>query len=596
MNRLLSCLLSLSLLSITGCATDAIGNNSHNLTAAGTSVHSQTAGTDLDQSSNGVPASQAKPLTDGSPAALLYNLMVAEIAVKRELPKVAAAHYIVAVDQSHDPKIARRATKIALYSRNYQLAERAARLWTELEPDRVEPRQVLAAVYIQNGDTAAAREHLMALLELRNLNSSKQYLTLAQFFANKSDQQAVLVVLEEIADARPDDREAQYAAAAMSIRFANYPKALSYARLAAELDPDWAEGALLHAQALSLNLHHDEGVTLLRSFTQAHPAEKRAHFALARMLLDANQPKQARTEFDRIRQNDPENGEVLFALGLLNLQLGDLASAETHLLALEKQGFQENRVRFYLGRLYEKQQKPDQAIHWYSSITDKDYRIDAATRIGYLKAGSGDVEGALALLAETETSREAHKIELAVASSDILIQAKRFPEAIATTTAALANFHNDVDLLFSRSNAHEQAGNYSEMEADVQAILKLHPDNALALNALGYSLADRGIRLDEAHRLLTKALTLEPDNPFILDSMGWAEFRLGNFETALPLLRAALELMPDGEVYAHLAELLIATGDDQQAKTLLQQGLAESPDSIHIQKVLNSLNALTESR
>ena len=596
MNRSVSNLLFLSLLSVASCATDSIGNNGNNLTAGDDHSPYQLAEANNHLHHSGVPASDAKPLTDGSTAALLYNLMVAEIAVKRELPKVAAAHYIVAVEQSHDPKIARRATKIALYSRNYQLAERAARLWTELEPERVEPRQVLSAVYIQNGNRAAAREHLMALLKLRNLNSSKQYLTLAQFFANKSDQEAVLIVLEEIADARPNDREAQYAAAAMSIRFADYPKALRYAKLTIGLDPGWAQGVLMHAQALALNQRPAEGVELLRIYTQAHPDEKQIHFALARMLLDANQPKQARTEFDRIRQADPDNGEVLFALGLLNLQLGDLTSAESHLLALEKQNFQENRVHFYLGRLAEKQKKPDQAIKWYSTISDKDYRIDAATRIAYLTADKGDVGNALALLAATETDREAQKIEIAIATSDILIQAKRFEEAISTATAALERFHNDIDLLFSRSNAHEQAGNFAAMEADVEAILQIHPDNALALNALGYSLADRGVRLDEAHRLLTKALALEPENPFILDSMGWTEYRLGNFGAALPLLRAALEIMPDGEVYAHLAELLIATGDDQQARVLLEKGLAETPDDIHIQKVLNSLNALTKSR
>ncbi|MBL4622593.1 MAG: tetratricopeptide repeat protein [Immundisolibacteraceae bacterium] len=596
MNRFVTNLLLLSLLSVAGCATDSIGNNSNNLTSSVSQGPGQSAESNNRQQPTGVAAADAKPLTDGSTAALMYNLMVAEIAVKRELPKVAAAHYIVAVGQSHDPQIARRATKIALYSRNYELAERAARLWTELEPERVEPRQVLSAVYIQNGNRAAAREHLMALLELRNLNSSKQYLTLAQFFANKSDQEAVLIVLEEIADARPQDREAQYAAAAMSIRFANYPKALHYAKLTLSLDPGWAQGVLMHAQALALNQRPDEGVELLRTYTRAHPDEKQIHLALARMLLDANQPKEARTEFDRIRQVDPDNGEVLFALGLLNLQLGDLASAETHLLALEKQNFQENRVHFYLGRLAEKQNKPDQAIKWYSTISDKDYRVDATTRIAYLQAGKGDVDGALALLTATNTSRESHKIELAVAATDILIQAKRFEEAVNTATTALEDFHDDIDLLFSRSNAHEQAGNFTAMEADVEAILKIHPDNALALNALGYSLADRGVRLDEAHRLLTKALALEPKNPFILDSMGWAEYRLGNFEAALPLLRAALEIMPDGEVYAHLAELLIATGNAQQAKTLLQKGLAEAPDDIYILKVLNSLNALTESR
>jgi len=586
MNKLFRPVLVLVLLGSSGCATTATDYSNPNMAA---NSHSA-------KPSNSSSTPSPQPLVGDSETALLYNLLVAEIAGSRNLPNVAAIHYIAAVEQNPDIALAQRATQIALYSRNYELAERAAIIWAELEPERIEPRQILAAVYIHQGDRVAAREHLLALLQLSDLNSSKEYLSLAQFFANKEDQRAMLTVLEEIAAARPEDSEAQYAAAVMALRFADYQKALKYTTIAVELRPGWSEAVVMHAQVLALNEQPDSGVTLLKTYTAEHPEQELARYSLARMLIDANQPLAARDEFNRIHQSDPDNAEALFALGLLNMQLGDLPVAKTHLLALEKKGFQENRVHFYLGKIAERQGEIEQAIRWYSTISDKDYRVDAAMRMAYLIASQGKVEKALALLEETETTRDTQVVQLAAVKVDILIHAKRYEEAIAMATDALTAHPQDVDLLFSRSSAFERVKKYSAMESDISAILAIHPDNANALNALGYSLADRGVRLTEAHEMLSKALALDPDNPYILDSMGWVEYRLGNFDKALPFLRKALAAMPDGEVYAHLGMVLIATGAEQDARELLQRGLAENPGNPDIEKALSSLNRFTESR
>ena len=585
MNKLYSLLLLVvgALLSSSGCTTTATDKGSQGLTA---------------DTNTGEPAASAtmvipQPMRGNSETALLYNLLVAEIAGGRDQPIIAAVHYIAAVEQNPDIALAERATQVSLYSRNYELAKTAATLWVELEPERVEPRQVLAAVYIQQDNLPAAREHLMALLQISDLSSSKDYLSLAQFFATKEDQQAMLTVLEEIAAARPEDSEAQYAAAMMAIRFTDYSKALQYTTVTVELRPDWSDAVIVHAQVLALNEQPDAGVASLQAYSAKHPQQKQVHYALARMLIDADRPSAAREEFDRIHQSDPDNAEVLFALGLLNMQLGDLPTATTHLLALQKKGYQENRVHYYLGKLAEQQGDPEQAIHWYSTISDEDYRVEAAARMAYLTAQLGDIEKALTLLEQTNATRDAEKLQLAVIKCDILVHAGRFEDAIATATTALATFPDNVSLLFSRSNAYERVQKYDAMENDVNTILAIHPDNANALNALGYSLADRGIRLPEAHELLSKALRLDPDNPYILDSMGWVEYRLGNYDKALPLLRKALAIMPDGEVYAHLAITLIATGAEQEARELLARGQVSLPGNAEIEKVLSSMNAVT---
>lgn len=581
-------LLLMVLLTVSGCATTADDDSDTNLNI------------NLADSATTPASRQVKfspqPNTENTEAGLIYNLLVAEIAGSRNLPGIAADHYIAAVEQHPDIALAQRATQIAIFSRDFALAERAANIWLSLDPERVEPRQVLATVYMQQNNRSAAREHLLALLQLRDLKSSKQYLSLARFFATKEDQRAMLTVLEEIADARPEDGEAQFAAAVMAVRFNDYSKAEGYSQTAVNLRPEWGEATMLHAQVLALNDDPDRGIALLRGYIADHPEQKQAQHSLARMLIDANQPDAARDEFDRIHQADPDNAEALFALGLLNMQLGELEAARTHLLALEAKGFQENRVHYYLGKLAERLGEPQQALKWYSSITDKEYRVDAAARMAYLIAHQGDLDQALELLDQTETNRDNEKSQLAVTRSDILIHAGRYEEAISVATKALAITPDNVDLLFSRSSAYERSQNFDAMEDDIRAILVIHPDNTHALNALGYSLADRNLRLPEAHALLTRAITLEPENPYILDSMGWVEYRLGNFEKALPYLRKALAAMPDGEVYAHLATVLLATGAQQDAKELLQEGLAKIPDNAEILKALNNLNSLSESR
>ena len=584
MNRIYQLLVVMVLVSQAACATHDVARSAH-------SQHRQDQNRVGD--SDNTATNTAKPLTDPSTSAMLYNLLVGEVALKRKLTTIAAEHYIVAAEQSRDIDVVRRATQVALFSQDYRAAERSAQLWLRLQPDQVEPRQVLSAIYVQQGNREAAREHLMALVTLRELNSSKQYLTLARYFATEDNQKAALTVLEEIASARPDDGEAHFAAAAMALRLNEQQLALHYAARATELKPEWPEAMLVYAQALAINEQPQQGVEALQSFIAAHPGSQPVRHTLARMLLETNQPAAARQQYDQLHQNEPDNNEVLFALSLLNLQLGDLQAARSHLLALEKRDFQANRVHYYLGKLAEKEQLIDQAIEWYSKITDRDYRVDAAIRIALLQANRGETNEALALLEQTESKLDSQRIALAVTRTDILTRAGRFQLAIDAASAGLEAHPGDVDLLFSRSSAYERNGQFDLMEQDIRSILKAHPENAHALNALGYSLADRGVRLQEAHQLLTEALALEPDNPFIIDSMGWVEYRLGNLERAVSLLRRALEIMPDGEVYAHLAEALAASGEQQEARKLLNQGLTESPGNTHITAALQRLDALS---
>jgi tetratricopeptide (TPR) repeat protein len=266
------------------------------------------------------------------------------------------------------------------------------------------------------------------------------------------------------------------------------------------------------------------------------------------------------------------------AVGLLAMQLNDLDAAETYLTQALDAGFKDDdTVRIYLGQVEEARKRYDAAAQWYLSVASGDNYLDARIRYASLLARQEKVQEARAALRALAEESELYLAQAAQAEAQILRERKDYQGAFDLLSDALNSRPNSPDLLYDRAMVAERLSRLDLMEQDLRQLIQVKPDHAHAYNALGYTLADHSIRLEEAIQLLNKALKLAPEDPFILDSMGWAQYRAGRHDLALDYLRRAYSGRPDPEIAAHLGEVLWVTGDREGARSIWEASLKTNP-------------------
>jgi tetratricopeptide (TPR) repeat protein len=328
----------------------------------------------------------------------------------------------------------------------------------------------------------------------------------------------------------------------------------------------------------------------MREFLTAHPDARELRLAYARALVSANQVTEARTEFTRLTRDFPRNAEVSFAAGLLSLQVGDLEEARDFLTqTLEYDPRDPDTVYYYLGQVSERMKQPEVAATRYAEVKSGNYLVPARARQAALLAQAGKLDEALALLAFTQAENDTQKVRLIEAQSELLRDSKQLEAAYQMLTDGIKRFPDSSNLLYDRAMVAEKLDKLDVLEADLRRVIAMRPDDAQAYNALGYTLADRTNRLAESIALLDKALSLAPDDPFVLDSVGWAQYRAGNLARAQEYLERAYRLRPDPEIAAHLGEVMWASGQRIEAGKLWQTSLQTHPQNEILLETLNRL-------
>lgn len=517
-------------------------------------------------------------------------LLLADMAAQHGDYAQAAAKYTAVAEQARDAEIARRAVQAALYGQDVPAAIAAAQAWQRIEPQSVDAAQLLTGLELQRGNAEAARTHLRSLLALKNFSSRQDYLNLVRLLNQNVPPETLLGVLDALLESRPDDPEALFAYSLAATGLGQAQRADKPSARLLELQPGVDEALLLRAQILLQTDRSQAARELLRGFLKTHPRHVQARLTLARVLLEDKDYAGARDAFDIVLKQDPANGDARLAAALLAGQLGDRRTARAQLLKLAGDEKRADQANFYLGKLAEDAGNPLQAIDRYARVTAGEHYLDALLRRANLLAQQGDLDAGVALLAAAASESDDNRTRLLLAQSDLLLQGNRALQAEALINEALAQDPDSMDLLFARSMVLDKLNRTAEMEQDLRRILEIDPKNANALNAWGYTLADRGERLDEAYTLINRALEQSPDNPYILDSLGWVLFRKGDLVGAESYLRRALSLLPDAEVYAHLAEVLHAQGRTDEARKVLAEGLDKSPTDPRLLGVQSKLD------
>jgi tetratricopeptide (TPR) repeat protein len=533
-----------------------------------------------------------KPLTEkpdvrGKDA---YHLLVAELAISRGQTELAVEHYLQLAKSQQNPAIAERAVKVAVYGENLEAAIEAAQRWVELDPTRTEAQQVIAAIYIRQNRVDDAFIYLDSVIQKTDISDKQLFSSLIGVLAREKNVQTVMAVSRKIADKYPGRPYALYLHAMLSAQGNQTEEALSYIDRALELEE--IEGAYNARAKLLLQLgRREEAVSSLEQAVNRLPNDKSLRMTYARLLVDMKQYEKARVQFERLYVESPEDDELLYTLGLLSLESDRLDDAEKYLLKLLETGEREGEALYYLGRINEGRQQYDDAISWYKRVHDGQYQFDARLRIANMLGKSGRIEEANDYLKSMLKGSQSHAslVRIYMAQGDLLRSVERYHEAIEVYDTALEVVPGNNDLLYARALTAESVDRLDILEADLRAILKTEPDNAHALNALGFTLADRTERYEEAYQLIKRALEIMPEDPAIIDSFGWVNYRLGNYDEAIRLLRRALSRYEDVEIAAHLGEVLWVSGKKEEARSVWQKALKKSPGDPLIEDTMHRL-------
>jgi tetratricopeptide (TPR) repeat protein len=508
---------------------------------------------------------------------LLYEYLLAEIAGQRGALGVSAQAYADLAKHTRDPRIAKRAVEIALYARMPAAALDSARIWYEADPSSIQALHALTSLLIASKHEKEALPYLQKLL--KRDASGNDFLQLNRLFAGNRDKALTLKLVQQLAQPYPKVAQAHFAIAQAAENAGNSELALAEAREASKLKPDWELAVLLEAQLLQRQ-SNALALQRLRAFLDQHPKAREVRLAYARLLVGEHKYAEARVQFQTLSKDFPDNADVVFAVGALSLQLKDYAQAEANFKRLLTLAYHDkDTARLYLGQIAEEQKHYPEALRWYDQITDGELYLQARIRHALVLSKQGKLDAARAYLQQVHTNSVEQRVRLVLAESQILRDAKRPREAFDLIGQALKKMPEQPDLLYDYAMVANTLGRMDVLETSLKTLIRLQPDHAQAYNALGYTLADHNERLPEAHALIRKALQLSPDDPFIIDSMGWVLYRMGKNDQALQYLRKAYSAQPDPEIAAHLGEVLWVKGEHAQAEKIWHEAVKKNPDN-----------------
>lgn len=517
---------------------------------------------------------------------ILFKVMLAEVAVQRGQPQVAVSAYLDVARQTQDPRIAQRATEIAWNARMIPAALEAAGIWLKADPGSQRARQVLAALLLNQAKVAEALPHLENWLAADPSHVGQNFLQIYSLLARNPDRKTVLEALQKLAARYPEVPEARLVVAQAAWNADESELSLAEAQAALALRPDWEVAALFQAQVLQRR-SNGEALAYLAGYLERNPKAKDARLNYARLLVAERNYPEARKQFEVLLKDFPQNADVTVAVALLAMQARDYDAAESHLKRALSLGYKDpDSVRLYLGQVEEERKRFDAALQWYASVEPGEQYINAQTRYASVLAKQGRLEEARAHLRQVNARTSQQRIQLTQAEASILREAMAYQEAFDLLSRALESSPDNPDLLYDHAMAAEKVNRIDVLESNLRKLIKLRPDHAHAYNALGYTFADRNERLDEARELIETALKLAPDDPFILDSMGWVLYRLGRVEEALGYLHRAYALRPDPEIAAHLGELLWIEGKREEAEKIWTDMLREHPKNEVLQNTI----------
>ena len=506
----------------------------------------------------------------------MYEFLVAEIAAQRGDVEGALAVFHRLARELKDPQIARRAVETAIRARAFGPALDAATLLLELDPESTLAREIMAALLANESDLAKARDTLGRVIE-KTPNRGSIVMQLSHLLGKFPDKAAVLETTRAVTAPYDTLPEARYAVGVAALIAGNVELAALEANAALELKPSWEQAAILKAQVLRKSAP-GEVIAFYQDFVVEHPGSQEVRMQLGRELAAERKLAEAREQFREVDRRARNDSQAAYAIGLLSLQLDDFTEAQVAFTRALKQGYRDpTSIYLGLGQASEGLKRYEEAIGWYQKVEAGDW-VRAQLKIATLIARQQGVAAGRDYLHRIEPRTSDDSIQMIQVEAQLLRDAKAWNDTYEMLTKAVARFPDSFELLYDRAMAAERIDRLDVLEADLRRVIKMKPDYAHAYNALGYTLAEKTDRLAEAKDLIEKAHKLSPDDPFIVDSLGWVHYRLGMVQEALKHLQSAYNARPDPEIAAHLGEVLWKSGQRDAAQKVWRAALTENPN------------------
>lgn len=507
-----------------------------------------------------------------------HHLQLAEKALQDRDLITAARELSVAAVLSDDVALVERATQFTLGVGFDALAERAAERWTVLAPDNQIAHAILGRLQLRRHAVDAAAASFDIALGAEEPRRDEVYLALASDLGTEANAQLVTRLLARLSAQDPLAPGLQLALGTAALRSGNFELALAAGERAARDDPGWTEPRLLVARTLIATGQTDEGLQRAGALV-AEADDPLSDLAYTRLLADAGRTDEARARLDGLVARYGERTEISRTLAFMDLAAGDLDAADRRFEALDPTG-QERFESFYYRALIAMQKgDAESARRYYQRISSGPYLVPAQLAIAESYRREEKLASAIEGLVTFGHDHPAQAWEVFRYQAELLQLAGRSAEALAVYDKALEYKPASVETLLARSALLEQLDRVDAALADLELAVRIAPDDAVVLNAYGYILANRTQQSRAAWIHVRRALELAPHNPPILDSVGWALFRLGRYAEARSYLEEAYALLQDPELASHLAEIYWKLGERERARELLTATLAAWPDS-----------------
>ena len=524
------------------------------------------------------PPPERLPLQDLSEE-VLYEYLFAEIALQRGSAGLAAQAFVDLVRRTGDPRLARRAAEVAAFARLPNLSIEAAQLWHAADPESVQALQTVTAMLVNARRVDEAEPYLAKLLAADGAAAASGFMQMGRFLSGNPDKVANLRVVQRLAGGHATLPEAHFAIAQAAYAANDETLALAEVRRAAELRPEWESAAVFEAQILQRK-QPDAAIARLASFLEKQPNSREVRLNYARVLVSSMRYAEARAEFGKLLSVYPDDQGVLYAVGLLALQVKDFAAAETNFKRLLELNYRDpNAVRFTLGQIAEERKDFAGAQAWYAQVTPGEHFLPSRLRYAQTLVKQGKLDAARAYLREAGETGNPQQVQFTIAEAQLLRDANQNGEAFSLLGKALEGQPEQPELLYDFALTAEKLERFDLLEANLKKLIQVKPDHAHAYNALGYSLAERNLRLEEARKLIERALELSPDDAFIIDSMGWVYYRMGDIPKAVEQLNRAWQGRQDAEIGAHLGEVLWVSGKRAEAERVWKEASDSHPDN-----------------
>ena len=505
----------------------------------------------------------------------LYDLLVGDVALGRNQFKIALDNYSRQARLTADKEVIALAHRIAEYVRDQTVQMEMALLWVDTSPDDPEAHKAALQAYLNQGDALTALTHASWLYQYHNDLDSLLLVTTT--FDSPSQIASLIDSVKKLPFSREKQAITHLLTAVLEQKLGQLKDAERNARAFLAAVPADQRGLLLLSQLLHQQNRSDESIELLIDALKDKPNNRPLRLQYARFLA-TNTPKKAITQFEILRDDNPKDQEVNFLLALMQLSHGDIAAAENLFEQASAKPSLRSDAQYHLGAISEQKGDISGAMSRYTQVRFGRNYIAAASRLSALLAKHRSMSQAQQYLQRMRSSQPTQAVILFQVESNLLLNAQKPSQALVVLSSGLDYFPNDPQLLYARSMVAEQQDDFVLAEQDLRAILAQDQNNATVLNALGYTMILHTDRREEAFELISKAYQLEPKDPSIIDSMGWALFKLGKTEQALDFLKQAFEIMPDPEIAAHLGEVHWTLDNRKDASIIWQQGLQSIPD------------------